>query len=66
MWKEKAGEVAGKIWTALNGTEGMTLKELKKKAKLNEKDLHLGLGWLLREDKLSMEEIEGEWFIRLN
>ena len=49
---ENAGAFAGRIWTALNETEGLTLKELKTKAKLKEKELYLGLGWLLREDKI--------------
>ena len=65
MLKEKAGEIAGNIWNALNGTEGMTAKQLKKATKLVDKDLFLGLGWLLREDKLSVEEVEGELFIKL-
>ncbi len=65
MLKEKAGEVAGMIWTSLNGTEGMTAKQLKKATKLVDKDLFLGLGWLLREDKVSAEETEGELFIKL-
>lgn len=65
MWKEKAGETAGKIWVALDGTEGMTAKELKKETKLIDKDLFLGLGWLLREEKVSIEEIEGELLIKL-
>ena len=63
--KEKAGEIAGNIWNALNGTEGMPAKQLKKATKLVDKDLFLGLGWLLREDKLSVEEVEGELFIKL-
>ena len=65
MLKEKAGETAGKIWNALNGTEGLTAKQLKKVTKLVDKDLFLGLGWLLREDKISTQEIEGELFIQL-
>lgn len=65
MLREKAGEMAGKIWNALNGTEGMTAKQLKKTAKLVDKDLFLGLGWLLREDKVSVQEVEGELFIKL-
>lgn len=52
MITEQAGEFAGRIWTALNETEGLTLKEIKTKAKLKEKELYLGLGWLLREDKI--------------
>ncbi len=52
MITEQAGEFAGRIWTALNETEGLTLKEIKTKTKLKEKELYLGLGWLLREDKI--------------
>lgn len=66
MLKEKAGETAGLIWNALNGTEGLTAKQLKKALKLkSEKDLFLGLGWLLREDKLVVEEQEADLFIKL-
>ncbi|NDW13610.1 hypothetical protein D0T50_12015 [Bacteroides sp. 214] len=64
--KEKAGEIAGKIWVALNETEGLTAKQLKKATKVSaEKDLYLGLGWLLREDKVTVSEVEGELFIKL-
>ena len=65
MLKEKAGVVAGQIWETLNGTEGLNAKQLKKATKLVDKDLFLGLGWLLREDKISVEEVEGELFIKL-
>ena len=34
--------------------------------KLVDKDLFLGLGWLLREDKISTQEVEGELFVKLN
>ena len=66
LLKEKAGEIAGKIWNELNGTEGLTAKQIKKATKLVYKDLFLGLGWLLREDKISTQEIEGELFVTLN
>ena len=66
MLKEKAGETAGKIWNALNETEGLTAKQIKKATKLVDKDLYLGLGWLLREDKISTSEVEGELFVKLN
>lgn len=65
MLKEKAGETAGKIWNVLNGTNGQTVKQIKKATKLIDKDLYLGLGWLLREDKISVEEAEGELFVKL-
>ena len=66
MLQEKAGAIAGQIWEALNGNEGLTQKALKKAAKLKaDKDLFLGLGWLLREDKIETSEVEGELFIKL-
>ncbi len=65
MLKEKAGELAGKIWNALDGTEGMPVKQLKKTLKSTDKDLYLGFGWLLREGKISVEEVEGELFAKL-
>ena len=67
MLKAKAGVIAGQIWEALNGKEkGLTQKELKKEAKLKtDKDLFLGLGWLLREDKIETKEKEGEMSVKL-
>lgn len=65
MLKEKAGENAGKIWTALDESEGLTAKQIKKATKLVDKDLFLGLGWLLREDKVEISEAEGELFVKL-
>lgn len=66
MLKEKAGVIAGKIWEALNGNDGKTQKQIKKEAKLKaDKDFFLGLGWLLREDKVETSEVEGELFVKL-
>lgn len=66
MLKEKAGVIAGKIWESLNESEGKTQKQIKKETKLRaDKDLFLGLGWLLREDKIETSEVEGELFIKL-
>lgn len=66
MLEGKAGVIAGQIWEALNGNEGMTQKGLKKAVKLRaDKDLFLGLGWLLREDKIETSEVEGELFVKL-
>ncbi len=67
MLKERAGEVAGMIWNALDGTEGLTQKQIKKAApsKILDKDFYLGLGWLLREDKIVVSEVDGELFVVL-
>ena len=56
---ENAGAFAGRIWTALNETEGLTLKQIKTKTKLKDKELYLGLGWLLPEDKI-FSSVAGE------
>lgn len=54
MLQEKAGNIAGLIWNALSASESaLTFKQIKKTTKLAEKDFNLGLGWLLREDKIA-------------
>jgi len=40
----------------LNEQGPQTQKSIKKLAKISEKDFFLGLGWLLREDKLEVVE----------
>lgn len=65
MLKEKAGEIAGLLWNTQSGTDGMELKELKRLTKLTDKLLYLGLGWLLREDKVVVSDSEGGLFVRL-
>lgn len=65
MLQEKAGEFAGKIWNVLNGTEGMSTAQIKKAAEMTDKELYLGLGWLLREDKVATEEVKGKVLVSL-
>ena len=66
MFEEKAGELAGKIWEALNEGGELTGKEIKKVIKTrSDKDLFLGLGWLLREGKLNVTEGEKEISVSL-
>ncbi len=66
MINEKAGVIAGKIWTALNEQGTLTGKDLKKAAgKLNDKDLYLGLGWLARENKIETAEVEKDITVTL-
>ncbi len=61
MLQEKAGNIAGTIWTALSAAESaLTFKQIKKATKLAEKDFNLGLGWLLREDKIAATETGDE------
>ena len=61
MLQEKAGNIAGLIWNALSeANASLTFKQIKKATKLAEKDFNLGLGWLLREDKLTVSETGDE------
>jgi len=64
---EKVGTIAGQIWNALNENGALNTKDLKKVAKVkNDKDLFLGLGWLLREDKVTLTEVEKDVVVALN
>lgn len=66
MFTEKVGELAGKIWVALNENGKLTGKELKKYIKVRaDKELYLGLGWLLREDKINVTESDKEILVVL-
>lgn len=66
MLTTKAGELAGAIWVALDEQGTLTAKELKKAAKIkSDKDLYLGLGWLLREDKVYTAEVEKDITVSL-
>ena len=59
MLQEKAGALAGKIWQALNENGELVGKDLRKILKIrSDKDLYLGIGWLLREDKVVTKEVE--------
>ncbi len=64
MLIEKIGTNAGNIWNVLENGE-TSLKALKKATKLNEKDLNMALGWLAREDKIELFDMESEAFVRL-
>ena len=58
---ENAGLLAGAVWTALNENGAQNAKDLKKAAKVKtDKELYLALGWLLREDKLTVSGDEKE------
>lgn len=64
---EKIGVLAGQVWTALNENGALNGKDLKKAAKLkNDKELYLALGWLLREDKVTVSEEAKEILVALN
>ena len=65
MLTQNVGEYAGMIWRALDGNNALSQKEIKKIAKMKDKEFYLGLGWLLREDKLNITEGEDEVYFAL-
>lgn len=60
----KFGENAGLVWNALNAGK-KTAKEIKKATKLTDKMFYAALGWLAREGKVSIEEVDGELVVVL-
>lgn len=53
---EVIGSWAGLVWKALNEAEVLGIKQLKKITKLKEKELYAALGWLGREDKITIQD----------
>lgn len=62
---EKFGINAGKLWTLLDEAGTQNVKDLKKAAKLTDKDLYAALGWLAREGKVTLVEEGKELFVSL-
>ena len=60
MNAEVIGTWAGQVWNALNASGKLTVKGLKKATKLKEKELYAALGWLAREGKVSMYEVDAD------
>ncbi|MDE7031715.1 MAG: winged helix-turn-helix domain-containing protein [Muribaculaceae bacterium] len=52
---ETIGVNAGTVWNALNEAEALGLKQLKKITKLKDKEVIAGLGWLARENKVTID-----------
>jgi hypothetical protein len=63
---EQIGTNAGLVWKVLNEGGKMSVKEIKKVAKIKaEKDVFAALGWLAKEGKLAFDEVEGEILVSL-
>jgi len=53
---EAIGTWAGLVWSALNEAEVLGVKQLKKITKLKDKELFAALGWLGRENKITIQD----------
>ena len=60
--KEIVGGYAGLIWRALEGKNALSRKEIKKVTKLRDNEVYLGLGWLVREDKINVTGDEEKYY----
>ena len=59
------GKKAEHIWEYLYTNGECSIAELKKKLKINTKELYLALGWISRNDKIAFYEKEGVPFVFL-
>ena len=55
----KFGNSAGKIWQVLNEKGCLKKDDIIQITNLNETDLHTGIGWLARENKISRQQ---DWY----
>ena len=53
------------IWRTLDGKNALSMKEIKKATKLKNEEFYLGMGWLMREDKIEVTEGETENYYAL-
>jgi hypothetical protein len=65
MITNEIGINAGRIWNLLNEQGEHSVKDLKKKLKLSERDLNMAIGWLARENNIYQSEKDEVWVIRL-
>lgn len=55
MVTHEIGEAAGAIWQTLNEEGPLRLATLKKRIEASDAVFHMALGWLAREDKITIE-----------
>lgn len=51
---DEIGTNAGLVWQALSTADAMGVKQIKKVAKLKDKEVFAALGWLAREGKINI------------
>jgi hypothetical protein len=57
--ESEIGAAAGRIWQYLAEHREATLRQLQRGTALPERLVHMGVGWLAREDKLCFVEERG-------
>jgi hypothetical protein len=59
------GETAGRVWQLLNDEGPQTLAQIKKKLNGTGELVSLALGWLAREDKVTIQEEKKSYKVAL-
>ncbi|MCH5248030.1 MAG: winged helix-turn-helix domain-containing protein [Muribaculaceae bacterium] len=49
------GVNAGLLWNALNEADVLGIKQIKKITKLKDKEVYAAIGWLARENKITVQ-----------
>ncbi len=62
---DKVAQTAGLIWHTLNGKGPVKFTALQRQVKVSAPLLHMGLGWLPREDKVELSPEGRSFHIRL-
>jgi len=65
MIKNNIGFYAGDIYSLLSQRGKMTIRKIGELTHQQESSIFLSIGWLLRENKLSVTENDGEWFFEI-
>jgi Protein of unknown function (DUF2582). len=65
MLKSQIGTNAGTVWTLLSKKGKLTIREIGETLHCKESVLFLTLGWLLREDKIRIHDINGKLYFEL-
>ena len=64
--KDRIGEIAGKMWTALGERQNVDILKLPKILKEKAEIVYQALGWLAREDKINYHTKERKTFVSLS
>lgn len=65
MEKKKIGLNAGKVWRTLNVTKELSMFELCRKVNLTFEEVTLAIGWLARENKITIRKKNEMLFVNL-
>ena len=63
--EEEIGIVAGAVWKALHGKDGVTLPMLRKQVPCKAPVFDWAIGWLAREDKILITRVKRSIQVRL-